>query len=56
MLVTQPKPLEVLIVLHSKKPIGTENPLLFMKTIKTSLHACRIITEGGVTYYIAGQV
>lgn len=53
---TQPEPSGFLIVLHSKKLIATESPLLCIKTIKTTLHAYRIITEGGVTYYIAGQV
>lgn len=51
------QPLGCLIVLRSKPPITSESPLLSIKTIKTTLHAGRIITEvGGVTYYIAGQV
>lgn len=34
-------------VLHSKSPITSKSSLLSIKTIKTTLRACRIITEGG---------
>ncbi len=45
--VMQPKPSGCLIVLHSKPPMSSESSLLSKKTIKDTLHACRIITEGG---------